>query len=225
MSVSSVLRAVALDVEQHALLELTQRSAVVLGRCNPVRVAVQAVATGSQRSRLPRAVTAAIAAALVHVKRLQKLRGVATSRVIGSTLSIGSGALAGGGGAAAAPTAAAAAGSFLTRFPRHAAIVAASVAADQLIRHHVMPRLAEIQESVSTAQKATAELTATEQLAACERARAALGELDPGDAGPRLAEFPRIVAAVGATRVGCDRRVLTVEHGQVPTVVVPSMAL
>ncbi len=67
--------------------------------------------------------------------------------------------------------------------------------------------------------------TATEQLAACERARAALGELDPGDAGPRLAEFPRIVAAVGATRVGCDRRVLTVEHGQVPTVVVPSMAL
>ena len=166
------LREAALQLERGVRSEVQRRSAVVLGRyynhpamqCQP---AVREVAHGpirlkhggvlvhkvaralavATRQHLPRALTASLGAKLVQVLRkglrLLKLRDALAARMIGKTLSHGA------HGAAASATAigafsAATSRLFMPNLLARAAIVAGSMVAEQLLRHHVAPRVAKL---------------------------------------------------------------------------------
>lgn len=122
---------------------LLKHRGVLLAR---VRGVAQAVA-GSTSQHLPRVLSAGVRAALAQSLRLLKLRDTLVTRFLSNTLPFGPGAAV-----AAASAASSAASGLRPLVPSHlggllskAAIVASSILIEDLIRHHVAPRIAKLQ--------------------------------------------------------------------------------
>ena len=224
------LREAALQLERGVRSEVQRRSAVVLGRyynhpamqCQP---AVREVAHGpirlkhggvlvhkvaralavATRQHLPRALTASLGAKLVQVLRkglrLLKLRDALAARMIGKTLSHGA------HGAAASATAigafsAATSRLFMPNLLARAAIVAGSMVAEQLLRHHVAPRVAKLQLSRAVAPT-VARLAGHVRSGASARKPDAGGLLSAWEVALHVMAFVLLARAVWLTFVAC----------------------
>ena len=220
----------ALQVERGVRSEVQRRSAVVLGRyynhpamqCQP---AVREVAHGpirlkhggvlvhkvaralavATRQHLPRALTASLGAKLVQVLRkglrLLKLRDALAARMIGKTLSHGA------HGAAASATAigafsAATSRLFMPNLLARAAIVAGSMVAEQLLRHHVAPRVAKLQLSRAVAPT-VARLAGHVRSGASARKPDAGGLLSAWEVALHVMAFVLLARAAWLTFVAC----------------------
>ena len=224
------LREAALQLERGVRSEVQRRSAVVLGRyynhpamqCQP---AVREVAHGpirlkhggvlvhkvaralavATRQHLPRALTASLGAKLVQVLRkglrLLKLRDALAARMIGKTLSHGA------HGAAASATAigafsAATSRLFMPNLLARAAIVAGSMVAEQLLRHHVAPRVAKLQLSRAVAPT-VARLAGHVRSGASARKPDAGGLLSAWEVALHVMAFVLLARAAWLTFVAC----------------------
>ena len=229
------LREAALQLERGVRSEVQRRSAVVLGRyynhpamqCQP---AVREVAHGpirlkhggvlvhkvaralavATRQHLPRALTASLGAKLVQVLRkglrLLKLRDALAARMIGKTLSHGA------HGAAASATAigafsAATSRLFMPNLLARAAIVAGSMVAEQLLRHHVAPRVAKLQLSRAVAPT-VARLAGHVRSGASARKPDAGGLLSAWEVALHVMAFVLLARAVWLTFVACEPNAL-----------------
>ena len=233
------LREAALQLERGVRSEVQRRSAVVLGRyynhpamqCQP---AVREVAHGpirlkhggvlvhkvaralavATRQHLPRALTASLGAKLVQVLRkglrLLKLRDALAARMIGKTLSHGA------HGAAASATAigafsAATSRLFMPNLLARAAIVAGSMVAEQLLRHHVAPRVAKLQLSravAPTVARLAGHVRSGNRSGASARKPDAGGLLSAWEVALHVMAFVLLARAAWLTFVACEPNAL-----------------